>query len=616
MADTKNFGLVGVGSKVQFGKAGPSLVSNAGHFEAQDTLGNLTTVKGANGVQATDLVTLAQLNYVANVAAQTANSVASQDGFHIPLGNAAAYGENYIPGAVPLTDTTVVSDAIVDLNRILSKLVPSAPANFPNGALSVTNGSGNTPLLASGGVTDNTAGGTGLPAAGAAVTRITSTVNTNTFTQVGPGNAGTISVLVNGASVSSKTLTDTTATGAGDNGSVTGGLVISGQAAFPTDTPGFWKSINVGVTGAAATQGINRISITDTAASSTNDVLFVKDNNTSTPVLSAMSLAQNALGTVAYSSGVPHYNTGASLTVGASVANLAGETYYGGASPLTITGANAIIASQTYTYATQGISTPIARQTLSAVAITPVTVSINSTNKFAVGQIQAAATNVNGSSAASTVAATNILVMIGNDSTKLYEMNVPVANNLGTGSGNAVRVTFPTGDTPAGTSTAFSSSAALATYEAALVAGVLKADQTNYSTGYLPVGPDYSGHTATQYVTFAFQRSAASKFTINVTGTYAGCWVQLPGVSTDTGISPNAANGWWNMYQPYSGAGVPGRAGDPNAGCALGSVMNGTTNTFVATFGTQSSTNSTGNTIYVRFKLNAGQSITALQFQQ
>jgi hypothetical protein len=155
----------------------------------------------------------------------------------------------------------------------------------------------------------------------------------------------------------------------------------------------------------------------------------------------------------------------------------------------------------------------------------------------------------------------------------------------------------------------------LATYEASVVAGVLSNDVTDYATGYLPVGPDYStGRAGAQYATFAFDRSALSAFKIIVSGSYAGCWVKLPGVTDQSNISPNAPNGWMNAFASYTGAGVPGNSADTTAGCALGGVMTGASGTFQITFGTQSSTNATGNQVLVRLKLNAGQSITALSF--
>ena len=72
MANIKNFGIVGLGSDVQFGKGGAKLVQTAGTFAAK-TADNAAFVRFAiaNAVAADDAVTLAQLN--AAVAASGAN---------------------------------------------------------------------------------------------------------------------------------------------------------------------------------------------------------------------------------------------------------------------------------------------------------------------------------------------------------------------------------------------------------------------------------------------------------------------------------------------------------------------------------------------------------------
>ena len=68
-----------------------------------------------------------------------------------------------------------------------------------------------------------------------------------------------------------------------------------------------------------------------------------------------------------------------------------------------------------------------------------------------------------------------------------------IVGTLGTGSGNAIRVNAgATGDTPSPISTTFNSSATPAVYEAIVRGGTLRHDQTNYSTGYLPVGLNLS----------------------------------------------------------------------------------------------------------------------------
>ena len=608
MATVKNFGLEGVASEVQLGKAGPSFKADAGNVEVRGTLGDLTNVKAANAVALDDLVTLAQL--------QAVQEGQVSDGFAIILGDVTTDGDgSWSPGAVPLTNTTKVSDAVDQLNEILAKLVPSAPANFPAGTNMGVTSVGNTPRLASGAVPDNTVGGHGL-SAGSTVIRIqAATVSGSaSWNDVGPGEVGTVQLLLNDTVLGQRALT-----GSGDAGTYSG-LVISDQKDFPVSTPGFWKSIDIAVTNAAvANSGINKIELYHTGASAgTNEVVFVRDTLTAGSAISGASIVENVQGTLAYSSSVPHYGTGGSLTGNLSLNNLSGETYYGGTTPLTVTGTNSIIGSQTFTYSTLGISTPIARNTTSATAVTPITINLNGSNVFAVGTIQGATTNVAANVAAANLSSTNVLVMNGTQSGKVYELNVPVSG-LGAlpNNNNAARVANGSGDKPTTAATAWTSSSALQTYDAAVVAGVLAHNQTNYSS-YLPAGPDLSvGRSGAQYVTFAFNRSSVSKFKINVNGSYAGLWIKLPGVSDNAAIAAEAANnhgGWWNAFQSYDGAGVPGEAGDPNAGCALGVLATGASGSFEVTFGTQSSTNSTGNQILVRFRLNSGQQITGLNF--
>lgn len=531
------------------------------------------------------------------------------DGYHLVLGNAVTEGDgSWTPGAVPLTDTTTVSNAVDQINTLLGMLLPTAPPAFPNGSLAVINTAGNSPMLALG-VTDNASSGI---SAGSAVVRITtSSVSTNVFNDVGPGESGIVSALINNAVAGTKTLT-----GTADNGSYNG-LVIGDQKPFPPAQPGFWKSIDVSVAGAAVLVGVNKIKINHTGAGITNEVTFVRDAMVSTPTISPSSVAPSSLGTVAYSSGAPHFNSNASLLVGLSFTNLSGETYYGGTDVLTISGGNGIIATQTFSHANLGINTPVTHNITTATAITPVIVNVDGTT-HGVGTLLGTIKNVNGSSAPTTLSAANILVKRGAAATnKVDELSIPVSG-LGSvpNNNNGIRVNIgANGDKPTGAVTSWDTTASLPTFEAAVVGGILSNNQTNYSTGYLPVGPNYStGRNGSQYATFTFQRSAVSTFKINVTGTYKGVWIKLPGVSDNNTISPNATNGWWDATKSYAGAGVPGNASDPTAGCAAGTPMVGVGGSYSITFGPQTSTNANGNTIIVRIRLDAGQSITALSF--
>jgi hypothetical protein len=532
----------------------------------------------------------------------------AEDSFQLVLGDDAATGQPsaWTGGAVPLTPVDNAGFAISEMNKILGLLVPQQPPVFPNGTLSISNTAGSSPLLAQG-VTDNS--GSSTLAAGATVTRISAaTASTFAFNDVGPGANGTVQVLANGGVAGSRVLTGN------DNGTY-GALVISDQKDYPVSQPGFWKSFDAQVSAAPAAIGINKLKMLHTAAGASNEVYYVRDALTAVPAVGASSVAQIALGAPAYSSSIPHYGTGGQLRVIGSMTNLAGETYYGGTDVFTVSGTNAIFSTQTYGYVALGITTPIPRQTVTNKVLSPQTVNVDG-NVHASGVVQGAAKNVNGSSGAQTLSATIILVKRGAAGARIDENSVTVTGLGSTPNANAARrVNAGAGDKPNAAVTAWDSTAALPVYEASVAGGVLLHDQTNYAVGYLPVGPNLSaGRSAAQYVTFALDRAAVSAFKINVTGSYTGCWVRLPGVTDQPAIAPNAAGGWMDAFQAYTGAGVPGNAADTTAGCALGATMTGASGAFQVTFGTESSTHATGNEIQVRFKLAPGQSITSLSF--
>ena len=110
--------------------------------------------------------------------------------------------------------------------------------------------------------------------------------------------------------------------------------------------------------------------------------------------------------------------------------------------------------------------------------------------------------------------------------------------NMGTGTGNAIRMSQANGDTPAASRRTFAwdPAAALNAWDAAVVGGVLSNNQTNYQN-YEPPGPDLSARNATQYITFKITRSQVSQFTINYTGSCAGCFVKMENNATWTGIT-------------------------------------------------------------------------------
>jgi hypothetical protein len=168
-----------------------------------------------------------------------------------------------------------------------------------------------------------------------------------------------------------------------------------------------------------------------------------------------------------------------------------------------------------------------------------------------------------------------------------------------------------TGNNPTPVFTTWNSSSEVQIYECVVRGGVLRHDQINYSIGFLPVGPNYSsGRSGEQYFQLQIIRSQVSEFRISVTGSYAGCWVCMPNNSAWTS-SLSGTNGWANMFQAYRGAGIPTSA---EPGCSSGGIMTGSSGTFTCVFGTESSSNDSNNRILIRWRLNSGQSITAMSF--
>lgn len=537
------------------------------------------------------------------------------DGSNVLLGEAedGSYTESRYEGgrapAVGLEPTTKVSTAIDSINEVLGLLLPTAPANLSTGTLALSTTNSNA--RAAQGYTANSL--SSAPAAGSVVVRTTAaTVSSSVIEDRGSGNSGTVSLYIGDVAASGETLTFTDNTGDAKTTGVLritdnkwGGTAVGGGAA----PDGFFQTFDSQIVGATAAVGLNRMQIRHSQSGDTNNLNFVRDDLTANPVVSAITIAQNTPVNLPQS-GIPHYGTGSTLTVGANATNLAGQTYVDG----TIIAMSGPGSTANFAAGAAGLPAILAKDTLSFdMSGQTFTIGGNVANRAA--KLTVTATNPNGSGNAQ--GATNLIVFAGAPSAIRDEyVNGPAGTNT------ALRVRMPaTGDTPTVITTAAwdrtqDLSAAGFVHEAAIVGGVIRADQTNYSTGYLPVGIDYSGKDASQYVTYSVKQAGKSAISITVTGSYTGVWIALPGVSTDGAKSPEAlGDAWWDGSALYNGAGVPGRNGDTGAGCAAGTLPAKTgTQTFSLTFGTESSSNSTANEILIRFKLGAGQSITALSF--
>jgi len=520
-------------------------------------------------------------------------------------------------GAFTISNTDHTKDSINELNFILGKLVPSAPTTFNGLSLSLTGTAGNRRLCAGFTPVNNTGGA--APSAGALYTRNTdSTITTNYINDVGPGDNGTVTGFVNAVGVGTTTL-DT-----GTNNATSGAVQINDNkdASLSTRDSGidaeFYQVYDVRLVNAASPDGYNLAKLTHGSAT-TNSVYWYEDPSTvSAPVISFSGVTVPSSPTVAYSSGIAHYTQAAAntFTYVLTVTNASGDMYTQNTFLSSDGQGNAFQNSGSKSYTNfAGGTNPPARNYGVGTGVTCLISSIPrnihatvTSNHFT----RYDASTPYGSHDNQRISYNTNLNIMGTSATtgQVDEDNILISS-LGTGSGNAIRVNAgATGDTPSPISTTFNSSATPAVYEAIVRGGTLRHDQTNYSTGYLPVGLNLSsGRSGTQYFQVLLTRAAVSEFKIVVTGSYAGCFVCLPENSTwTTGLSNT--NGWADMFDAYSGAGNPNNADN---GCAFGTVMSGGSGTFTCVFGEESSSNG-NNKILVRFKLTSGQSITNVRF--
>jgi len=540
---------------------------------------------------------------------------------------------------------------------------PAAPDGLSSKTLSNVTSTGTNPRLVSG-FTDNT-GGTTL-SAGNDVTRVTGGTAEATATSsfAYNANSGTLTAHVNSSSDGSRVLTS------GDDSGTYTSLVITEESDYQllnssgsTTTfassiyyPGLYKGFKAKVSKAvsALSVGVNSMRLLHSDTGNTNAVQFVKDDVTATPVvsISTATLAENVAGTYRYVSGIPYYNTGSpTLTLsGLTVTNLTGQTYTNQTNIVEVdTGTNqegtssAATPDTDYTYTQiNGPSSmlsggiPIANVGVSSpYALGNLTVPITTSSVRTIDRVRVRAKNVNGTSSYASDIATNIQVHTAAQS-EISEISIAVPSGLGDGTytdngkriydfGPGVTTTTPSynGATNFYTNNPYSESSSPAgittTAEAVVRLGAITHNQVNYSTGYLPVGPDFSsGRSGTQYFTFAFRRRVVANFDINITSStgVAGVWIAAPGTSIDT---TSGLNGWLRADTAYGGSGVPGSGpgGNGSDGCAFtnGDRILASTSLsggYTMTLGSENMSNATGNVVLIRIALNSGQSVTSL----
>ena len=535
---------------------------------------------------------------------------------------------------------------------ITMKSTPAAPANLSTKSLSLSDSAQGTSPKLTAGFTDNTssfstlAAGTSLSSSTAR--RYTSgTIDTNTVSNFYNGAAGTLKAVVNASDDGTKTFTATE----NETGTFTS-LVVSSNVDYDTVDGSYPQRLylvaSAKITKALTgyTVGLNAQRLEHSTTGNTGIVHVLRDDVTASPTASIGTVAEGTAGSKRYISGIPYYNSGSpSVTItGSTVANFTGQAYRDTTSPVEVDpgteseGSGDVINSTNFTYAQVDGSTTMLDSSIpktdvgvsSAYTLGVLTVPLYTSSRTSVGQIKMRASNCNGTSSYST-SSTNIALWTATPTGLDNEQGgIAVSDSLGaTYDDDALRVydfASDTTDTPSYngstnfyTNDLFTGAKTVAgTREAITRFGSITHNVVDYSSGYLPVGPDLNtGRSNAQYYTFAFRRSTVSQFSITLSGKVSGAFIALPGSGTDTS---SGANGWLDCSTQYNGAGQPGSGSGGNGSDGVAKtggdrIIDNTTyssQTFDITLGTESMSNTTGNVCLVRFKLESGDSITAL----
>jgi len=559
-------------------------------------------------------------NVLAQLAFDAANNISA-------TGNTINLGSNtvgqLVSNAVTLTTATKVTDGLALINNVLGKLVPASPTAFP-GVTGLSISSLSTYRMTNFVQTDNTTTGGKSVAGGSTVTSVrrASSYTTNTFNDLGPGDSGNLSIRKNNVSTGNVTFSSSSANGTYSDLIITDSVDYSVKSGGAS---GFWRSFDAQGSGTVSA-GWNEIYLAHTGASNTATVSWYYDSSApGTPTFASASIVPLSP-SLTYSSTIPHYNSSTTFLLGVNVSKLSGDMFPTSNTFFTGTAGGSFQAPASNTYSTVGITYPLAQNLYVSSGNVTVNTTASITTGFSSSSTGPTVTVDNsyatGSQVFTTALANTVLRKTGTASS-MEETTITFTSTVGTGSGLAARIINPgTTDTPTFTASASlfdSQSSTLTANDATIVAATLKHDQTNYSTTYLPVGPNLStGRTGSQYFTFRFVRTSVSKFDIQFTGTIAGLFVALPGSTIDTS---STLNGWLDMSTAYAGSGVPGAGsgGNGSNGCAVGGVV--TLNSAVTahrktcTFGTLSSSSTATNEIYVRIKLTSGQTVSALTLQ-
>ena len=578
---------------------------------APETLNSINELAAALGDDPAFLSTLQARDtqiegQVTSLAASTATDQGVQDSRLTQLeADVLAIGQAGAPAQL---------DTINELAATLSKLVPLPPTTFDGMSLNVNTNAGSAKLCS--GFTDRTGGTSGYSAGDSIKRNTDGSITTDKINDVGPGDSGTLTANISNTLSASITLTSDV------NNASFGGLEVSDNKDASLSTrdsgiqAGFYQVYDVRFLNApVGNDGLNEVYFEHSGNATLKDYFYEDSSDPGAPTLTTSSLYIPSSPDYSYSSGIPHYtnSTDNEFSYSLIAQNLSGDMYI----------QNQIAtSSQTAGFTHEGnknytdfggTNPPAANfgvgvNKIANVVQYPRNLHIQvSSNQFSNWSV----TTPYGSDTARPNVSSTFNIMGSTARTDVVDEDNILVSGVGSGTGNATRVGDGSGDNPTPSPTTWDASVVPSNHEAIVVGGVLKHDVTDYSTGFYPPGPDLSGRTVNaQYAEFDIRRSGVSQFTINYTGSCAGCWVTMPN-NTAWQNSLSGTNGWADMFQSYRGSGVPTSA---EPGCSLGGVMDNNGGSFTCVFGTESSSNDSENRILVRWKLADDQSITSMSF--
>jgi hypothetical protein len=605
----------------------------------------------------------------ANVASDSASGGVLGSRYPYTYGYSSSSGTGTNTVTLYLTSHTTANPSVIPRSTTVALKVYDANIATPNGLSTKTitfSGNVGTNAYLAANFTDNTGGAVAI--AGNPISRTVSTgttaVSSVTITTYAyTANTGILAARVNGAYAGNIDLSVSNApTVSGNTGIVAlsdyWSLDATGTAtAFATSiySPGryYGFTANVTRTGGSLGFGLHSYQLYHSTTGSTNKIEFVKDDVTAVPTTSIGNITIKTGGTYRYISGVPYFNTGSPTLwlTNTTISSFIGQAYNNTANVVfASTGtkqegtASDVITATAYSYSTisnssvalvNGSSIPIAGTgNVAAYTIANLTIPITSSSVRSIANLSVCATNVNGTSTGSQNNYTRIAVHTAAQS-GISEISITANTSLGDGTytDQGIRSTWfksNTTQTPAYATTTnyyttntYSESSdpgVTGTKEATIRLGVLGYNVNDYSTGYLPVGPNRSGDTGIQYMTFAFRRRVVASFSINIVAPsgVANVWIAAPGTTLD---STSGYNGWLHCGTAYAGSGKPGSntgaGGNGSDGVANSTgdkiqsnvALNGT---FKMTLGTENMSNATGNVCLVRIALASGQTVTTL----